>query len=106
WVVYFSLAALPLFGIGQWFIPETNLWGRRYAFWLLAVYVASGMGLLLTTSFLGLRRYLRQRRIEMPAAMSGLWLSTGAALIGLLLVFAMLLPRPSAEYAVSRLPFS
>ena len=29
---------------------------------------ASGLGLLLTTSFLGLRRYLRQRRIEMPHA--------------------------------------
>ena len=106
WVVYFSLAALPLFGIGQWFIPAGNVVGRRYAFWLLCVYVASGMGLLLTTSFLGLRRYLRQRRIEMPTLMANLWLGTGAAVIGLLLVLAALLPRPSAEYAISELPFS
>ena len=52
---------------------------RRYAFWLLCVYVASGLGLLLTTSFLGLRRYLRQRRIEMPTMMANLWLGIGAA---------------------------
>ncbi len=106
WVVYFSLAALPIFGVGQWFIPAGNLVGRRYAFWLLCVYVASGLGLLLTTSFLGLRRYLRQRRIEMPTAMANLWLGVGAAIIVALLLFAALLPRPSAEYAISELPFS
>ncbi|MBI3836679.1 MAG: DUF4129 domain-containing protein [Planctomycetia bacterium] len=105
WVVYFSLAALPLFGIGQWFIPAANLAGRRHAFWLLCVYVASGLGLLLTTSFLGLRRYLRQRRIEMPTLMANLWLGMGATLILSLLIFSALLPRPSAEYAIAQLPF-
>ncbi len=106
WVVYFSLAALPLFGIGQWFIPATDQGGRRYAFWLLSVYVGSGMGLLLTTSFLGLRRYLRQRRIEMPTLMANVWMTMGAAVILVLLVFAALLPRPSAEYEISQLPIS
>jgi hypothetical protein len=106
WVVYFSLAALPIFGIGQWFIPASDVAARRYVFWLLGVYVASGLALLVTTSFLGLRRYLRQRRIEMPATMAGLWLSTGGAIIAALLVAAALLPRPSAEYAVSQLPFT
>jgi hypothetical protein len=106
WVVYFSLAALPLFGIGQWFIPESDTATRRYIFWLLCVYVASGLGLLLTTSFLGLRRYLRQRHIEMPAVMSNLWLGTGAVIVFALLIVAALLPRPSAEYSVSQLPFS
>ncbi len=105
-VVYFSLAALPLFGIGQWFIPEANVAARRYVFGLLCLYVASGLGLLLTTSFLGLRRYLRQRMIEMPTLMANLWLGTGAVVIGLLLVLAALLPRPSAEYAISELPFA
>ncbi len=106
WVIYFSLAALPLFGVGQWFIPATDVAGRRYAFWLLAVYVAAGLGLLLTTSFLGLRRYLRQRRIEMPTLMANLWLTIGATVIALLLILAALLPRPDAEYAISELPFS
>jgi hypothetical protein len=106
WVVYFSLAALPIFGFGQAFIPVGNTGSRRYAFVLLCVYVATALGLLLTTSFLGLRRYLRQRRLEMPLAMAGTWLVTGAVLIVALLVLTMLLPRPNAEYAISQLPLA
>src|SRR6185295_13345175 len=66
WVVYFSLAALPLFGIGGWFVPSADGPRRALVFGLLVIYVACGMGLLLATSFLGLRRYLRQRKLEMP----------------------------------------
>jgi hypothetical protein len=106
WVVYFSLAALPIFGFGQAFIPVSNAGSRRYAFVLLGVYVATALGLLLTTSFLGLRRYLRQRRLEMPVAMAGTWLVTGAVLIVGLLVLTMLLPRPNAEYAISQMPLA
>lgn len=105
WVIYFSLAALPLFGVGQLIIPAGNPSSRQYAFQLLFVYTASGLGLLLTTSFLGLRRYLRQRRQEMPLAMVSLWLGIGAVLIVGVMATAMLLPRPNAEYAVSELPF-
>ena len=104
WVVYFSLAALPLFGVGQTLIPAENATSRRYAFVLLCVYVASAMGLLLTTSFLGLRRYLRQRRLEMPLSMAGTWLATGAILILCLIAITALLPRPNAEYQISELP--
>ncbi len=105
-VVYFSLAALPIFGFGQTLIPESNTASRRYAFLLLCVYLASALGLLVTTSFLSLRRYLRQRRIEMPVAMANTWLVIGAVLIvGLLLVTAVL-PRPNAEYELSELPLA
>ncbi len=104
WVVYFSLAALPLFGLGQWFLPAT-IEARQHAFRLLFVYVASGLGLLLTTSFLGLRRYLRQRKIEMPPLMANLWLTIGGILIVGLLAFATLLPRPNPEYAISQVPW-
>jgi hypothetical protein len=106
WVVYFSLAALPMFGLGQAFIPQSKEDSRRYAFLLLAIYVASALGLLLTTSFLGLRRYLRQRRLEMPATMAGVWLTTGLVLIVCLLATTALLPRPNAEYDISKLPFT
>jgi uncharacterized protein DUF4129 len=106
WIVYFSLAALPLFGLGQRFIPTADVESRRYAFMLLLVYVASGLGLLLTTSFLGLRRYLRQRRVEMPVSMATVWITSGAVLIVVLLLFAALLPRPAAEYAISKVPLS
>ena len=105
WIVYFSLAALPIFGIGQAFIPAVNTASRRYAFLLFVVYVASGLGLLLTTSFLALRRYLRQRHLEMPTRMVGTWLTTGVVMIVALLAIVALLPRPNAEFAVSQLPW-
>lgn len=103
WIIYFSLAALPLFGIGQWFIPADHLDQRRHAFWLLVVYVACGLGLLLNTSFLGLRRYLRQRNLLMPTEMAATWLGVGVTLILVVLAVVWLLPRPSAEYSVSQL---
>jgi len=106
WIIYFSLAALPIFGFGQAFIPAANVGSRRYAFVLLCVYVASALGLLLTTSFLRLRRYLRQRRLEMPATMAAAWLTTGAILVVCLLFLTALLPRTNAEYSISALPFS
>ena len=105
WVVYFSLAALPLYGLGQSLIPTADEERRRYAFWLMSIYVGSGLGLLLTTSFLGLRRYLRQKKVQMPHAMTGVWLLLGAALIAGFLVVGALLPRPAAEYALIDLPW-
>lgn len=103
WVVYFSLAALPIFGVGQLFIPASNVEGRAYGFQLLAVYVASGLGLLLTTSFLGLRRYLRQRKLQMPVAMTGTWIGMGTVLALALMALALLIPRPQGRYTVTDL---
>jgi hypothetical protein len=101
WVVYFSLAALPLFGLGQVLIPSADTGRRQYAFWLMCIYVASGLGLLLTTSFLSLRRYLRQKKLQMPAAITTTWLFFGTALIVGLLVLGALMPRPSPEYSLT-----
>jgi hypothetical protein len=105
WVLYFSLAALPLFGIGQHWIPAAQVGRRRYAFTLLLVYVASALALLVTTSFLNLRRYLRQRRVEMPPVIAGTWVGVGMALIVIVMMLAMLIPRPGAEVAISRVPW-
>jgi hypothetical protein len=105
WIVYVSLVALPIFGFGQLLAPASGAAGRGSMFFLLWVYVASGMGLLMNTSFLGLRRYLRQRRVEMPDTMAGLWLAVGSALILGLLTVASLLPRPNAGYALADLSF-
>jgi hypothetical protein len=99
WIVYFSLAALPIFGLGQLLIPSGDLARRRYVFWLMGVYAACALGLLVTTAFLGLRRYLRQRQLQMPPAITSSWLATGAGLIVLLLVIGALLPRPDTDYS-------
>jgi len=96
-VVYFSLAALPIFGLGQALIPADEVARRGFTFRLAAVYVGSGLGLLLTTSFLGLRRYLRQRKMKMPVSMTATWMGLGAVFIVAFLVVGALLPRPFSE---------
>ncbi len=104
WIVYFSLAALPLFGLGQMLVPVADAGRRLWTFQLLATYVAAGLGLLVTTSFLGLRRYLRQRGVQMPPQMAGVWIMLGAAIIVGLLAVCAIVPRPAAEYELARLP--
>src|SRR5581483_8750500 len=96
----FSLAALPIYGLGQSLIDPDDVERRRHAFWMMAIYVAAGLGLLVTTAFLGLRRYLRQRGLNMPKKMTAAWLTAGGVLTLVLLVVGALLPRPDAEYSV------
>ncbi|HEY2840092.1 MAG TPA: DUF4129 domain-containing protein [Pirellulales bacterium] len=100
WVIYCSLVALPIFGFGQWFMDRES---RDYGFRLMFRYVAAAMLLLLTTSFLGLRRYLRQRKLEMPMKMAGVWLGSGAAMVAAILLLAMLIPRPNPDYSLASL---
>jgi hypothetical protein len=100
WVVYFSLAALPLFGFGQTMLPTGDS-ERRFAFLCLLVYVASGLGLLMLTSFLGLRRYLRQRNMQMPTSMALTWVGMGSAIAAGILIVCLVLPRPEGEYDVT-----
>lgn len=97
WVVYFSLAAFPLFGLGQSLIDPGDAARRRFTFLLMAVYVGSGLGLLVTTSLLGLRKYLRERGAKVPGAMTAGWLGLGAVLILGFLAVGALLPRPHSE---------
>lgn len=102
WLIYFTIAAIPLFGLGQWLVPSVQEDRRTWLSFYFLAYLASGMGLLLSTSFLNLRRYLRRRKLKMPAAMTATWLTTGAILIGVLTVAAALLPVPLARLGAAR----
>ncbi len=99
WIIYFALAALPVFGFGQAWIPANDAGRRAYGFCLLLTYAASTLGLLLLTSFVGLRRYLRQRWLTMPARMAAAWVATGTILIVGVLTVALFLPRPAPEFS-------
>jgi hypothetical protein len=63
----------------------------------MVVYVASALMLLVTTSLLGLRRYLRQRKAKIPAPLAGGWLLMGGALVLMFLALGAFLPRPHSE---------
>jgi hypothetical protein len=97
WVIYFSLAALPLFGIGQPLLPANDAYARRMGLIFVVLYMGAALGLLVTTSFLGLRRYLRQRYLRMPAVVALAWLKLGAGVAFVILAAALLLPRPGAN---------
>lgn len=104
-VVYFSLAALPLFGIGQSLLPANAADLRRKAVVFVVLYMSAALGLLVTTSFLGLRRYLRQRYLRMPAAVALSWLKLGGGVAFVILALALFLPRPGASQAWTALRY-
>lgn len=98
-VLSFSLAALPLFGLGQWFAAARNSDAGQSGFPFLVAYFAAACGLLLSTSFLGMRRYLRQRSVKMPGNIAGSWMFFGAGIGGFVLLLAVFAPRPGAGAA-------
>jgi hypothetical protein len=102
WLVYFTLGSLPVFGLAQWFVPAVEEERRTWLFLCFLAYIASGMGLLLATSFLNLRRYLRQRRLKMPAAMTATWLSTGSIFVIGLTALAAALPFSGTGWRILR----
>ena len=97
WVLYFALAALPLFALGQSLIDASDDKRRHATFLQMTVYIGSALGLLVTTSLLGVRRYLRQRKAKVPGAMTASWLGLGGVLIVVFLVIGAFLPRPHSE---------
>lgn len=102
WLIRFTLATSPLFVLGQWLLPPRADDRRAFAFWMVTLYIGCALGLLATTSFLGLRRYLDQRRLSMPWKMTLVWLGLGGGLIAAILLLAMLLPRPQAELGLGK----
>ena len=97
WVIYFGMAAIPVFGIGQTLLPPSQ---HGPSFLLLCVYVASALALLMATSFLQMRRYLNQRRLELSDGMAATWLSSGGMLILGLMLLCLFLPRPNTGYSL------
>jgi len=97
WVIYFALAALPLFAMGQSLISPEDASRRQTTFLQMVAYVGSALALLVTTSLLGLRRYLRQRKAKIPMTLAGGWLGLGAVFIVVFLVVGAFLPRPHSE---------
>jgi hypothetical protein len=94
WVVAFSLAALPVFGLGESLIPAGDAERLTSANRLMSVYVACGLGLLLTTALVSFRARLKSRRLRMPHGLAALWLGLGLAVITLAMVAGAVMPRP------------
>ena len=94
WVVYFALVAFPLFGFGQWLVrAQSNAW----VYVLFAVYFGAALGLLLTTSLLGLERYLMKRGVGVPAPIARNWMVIGGVFTLAVILLVSLLPKPAGS---------
>ena len=102
-VLWLTAAALPLFGIGQ-FLLRSDPQLIRSAMFALAIYLFATLSLLVATSFLGIRRYLRQREVDMPANVSAAWLGGGVLMTALILALCFMLPQPGRMLANFELP--
>jgi hypothetical protein len=103
WVLYFSLIALPIFGLGQLFIRDDV--DRRFAFYCLFVYLLSSLCLLVLIALLSLRKYLRERGVPMELSFAMRWLAIGMVSVFLMLVVLSFLPLPSKSMLSMELPF-
>ncbi|MDO4557691.1 MAG: hypothetical protein Q4C47_01860, partial [Planctomycetia bacterium] len=112
-VLWFSLVILPILSIAQGLLPEastdaagnvTDGGGRLVILECTVVYVVAVLGLLMATSFIGLRRYLRFRRIDMPPVIVKRWFSFGGVLLIFLTIATLAIPRPAAEYSLAQFP--
>ncbi len=92
-VLWLTAAALPIFGLGQAMLPSGDRW-QQSAIFALSVYLFAALSLLVATSFLGVRRYLRQRGVAMPTNVSAAWLVGGIAVTFFLLTISLTLPLP------------
>ncbi|KLU06175.1 hypothetical protein RISK_002026 [Rhodopirellula islandica] len=102
-VLWLALGALPLFGLGQFFLGgDSKTWNLARI--LLTLYLFSALSLLVVTSFLNLRRYLRQRQTEMPLDATVAWLAGGIVIIGVILMIAYIAPLPGKAVASLKAP--
>ncbi len=99
WVLYFSLAAVPLFGLGQLVKRLPGSPNPDSGFGLLIVYLSAAGGLLLSTSFLNMRRFLRLKKLRMPGGVASHWLLSGCWITVAVLLLAWAVPRPGAVTA-------
>ncbi|MFN6412446.1 MAG: DUF4129 domain-containing protein [Planctomycetota bacterium] len=103
WILYFALLALPVFGLGQFFLPSGQ--AQRVALGCLVIYLSAALALLVMISLLSLRQYVRQRDVEMQTGMSWNWLASGiGSVLGLVLLMAIL-PLPMLGANTWELPF-
>ncbi len=106
WVLYFALLAIPLFGLGQIMIPSWDRVRNQLAFVFLVGYLYCTLSLLVVTSLLSLRRYLRRRQIEMPLDITAVWFLSGIfGIVGILGVLSFI-SLPSGNTGLLTLPFT
>lgn len=92
-LLFFSLAALPLFGLGLALFPEASAQRLRLAV-LLFLYLWCAFSLLFLSGMNQLRAYFEQRDLSLPDSIGLTWLSVGFLVVTALMLAAVMLPQP------------
>lgn len=95
-ILYFSLFAIPAFGIGVYFFGEEHLVSRLYLGALLFVYLWCALSLLFLSSFSQLCTYFEKRGLTVPDAVGIPWLAVGCVVVTAVMVVAFILPQPAS----------
>lgn len=99
-VFYFSVPVMLCFTLGLRAIQHGGEAFLRRGDAYLLTYTGAALSLLMLTSLGGLRAYLRSRQLAMPARIGWFWIGLGLLMVIYVLIFALLLPRPSLPSVV------
>lgn len=93
-LLYFSLFAIPTFGLGVYFFNASGGESRVRLGAFIFIYLWCAFALLCLSSLNQMRAYLEQREVSLPDLIGLTWLGLGLLLPTVLLVVAFLLPQP------------
>jgi hypothetical protein len=93
-IFYFSLFAIPAFGLGFYLFDTRNVGTRLLVGGFLFVYLWCAFALLALSHLRQLAAYLAKRGISLPDVIGFTWLSVAGVTITLVLLLAVLLPQP------------
>lgn len=96
-LLYFSVFAIPVFGLGLFFFnPEEDPWARARLGGYLFVYLFCCMSLLFLASLAQLRAYFETREVTLPEPLGLAWMAIGFAVVTVVMVAAFLAPQPES----------
>lgn len=93
-ILYFSLFAIPAFGLGIYLFDARDYAARlRMGAWLF-LYLWCAFALLFLSSLGQLRAYFEQRNVSLPDGIGLTWLAIGCFVVTATLVMGVFLPQP------------
>ncbi len=93
-IIYFSLFAVPVFGLGVYLFGAEQSGARVRLGAFLFIYLWCALALLSMSSLGQLRAYFAGRGMALPEGLALTWLGLGVALVTVVLVMGFLLPQP------------
>jgi len=102
-VVWFSLAALVVFALGERAMTTEAGGATAFAFKCMAVFFFFGLLLLALTTLSSIRMYVRRKRLTLSRAVSPLWIMLSLLLVSGIVLLSAKLPRTESQEALRRI---